>query len=175
MSAQDSILLKLATIADDYTEKSNTKVLMVAIETANDGEPLGMTLQKNANPVLTLGMIDALMNLLEEERERAISFLHKTGDRHESTSSTGLKENLKNISPKTAKQKLDEVISAFELVKEFKALKEEGDKIKDTDPERLIAILARMREISQIINQLGDDDSSDNDNQNPLDKFKDTF
>lgn len=176
MSLEDNILLKLAKIADEYSNSTGNKVLLVAMETTADGEPMGMTLQKNSSPIITIGVIDALIELLEDEKARALEYLHKAGEKHVAHSASDIDKKIKNAP--TSINSTDDAISAIELIMEFKNLKAKGDAIKDTDPAQLIGIMKRMEEIANILKNLESgikNKDDDNDSSDPLDKFKDTF
>lgn len=157
----------------EYTDKTGRKIMFVAIETEPDTTIRTMTLQRCADQISGLGMIATLERLLNNEKAHIFEFLETAGEKHE--------ERNAHISSKKADliNNLPEIVS---LVKEFKDLKNEGDKVKETDPLRLVEIMARMSEISKILKKYDnivdeslknkkDDDSSDN----FLDKFKDTF
>ena len=157
----------------EYTDKTGRKIMFVAIETESDSTIRTMTLQRCADQISGLGMIATLEKLLNNEKAHIFEFLETAGEKHE--------ERNAHISSKKSDliNNLPEVVS---LVKEFKDLKNEGDKVKETDPVRLLEIMARMSEISKILKKYDkeideslknkkDDDSSDN----FLDKFKDTF
>lgn len=177
MSIEENILLKLAKIADEYSNSTGNNVLLVAMETSSNGEPMGMTLQKNSNPIVTIGVIDALMGLLKDEKAKSLKYLQNGGEKHVAKSSSELNKKLKGETL-SGINSADDAIAALELINEFKALKDEGDRIKETDPVRLIEIMNRMGELSSILRDLENDVKTKRDNkdsQDPLDKFKDTF
>lgn len=160
----------------DYTDKTGRKIMFVAIETESDTSIRTMTLQRCADHISGLGMIATLEKLLKNEKEHIFKYLETAGEKHE-------ERNL-NVSSKKSDllNNLPEVVS---LVKEFKDLKEEGDRIKETDPVRLVEIMARMSEISKILKKFDKEideslknnkkNDSDDSSDNFLDKFKDTF
>jgi DNA repair ATPase RecN len=158
---------------NDYTDKTGRKIMFVAIETESDTTIRTMTLQRCADHVSGLGMIASLERLLNNEKAHIFEYLEKGGEKHE--------ERNAHISSKKSDllSTLPEVVS---LVKEFKDLKQEGDKIKETDPVRLVDIMMRMSEISKILKKYDKDideslkNKKDDDSLNNfLDKFKDTF
>lgn len=160
----------------DYTDKTGRKIMFVAIETESDSSIRTMTLQRCADQISGLGMIATLEKLLSNEKAHIFEYLETAGEKHE-------ERNAKISSNKSdLLNNLPEVVS---LVKEFKDLKEEGDKIKDTDTLRLVEIMARMSEISKILKKYDKEveeslknnkkNDSDDSSDNFLDKFKDTF
>ena len=149
---------------DEYCEKNNKKVVMCAVEIDENGNAETIVFHRISNPIPALGMISMIKDLLEGQEMELKEHTLKSGFKSDSTEKNG------------------EVI--IELIRKFEALRNEGDKIKDQDPIRLVQIVTELKSVIDQIRNLdskrNSSDKKDNSNHkddfgNALDDFKDMF
>jgi ribosomal protein S15P/S13E len=109
-------------------------------------------------------MINILQNLLDSQEVEINDHILNEGVKSDSRSSTS---------------------QIMQLIARFEALKEEGEKVKDTNPMRLLKIMSELKELVGMIKELdprkqkdnSDKDSSDkkDDSGDALDDFKNMF
>lgn len=165
-----SVLKEIGKLVDDYCKKTGHYIMLTAIETDGDGETQCMTLHRSATPIIALGMIKMLQDMLSSEVKSLKSILKEGGERTVRTD-----EDLVEINDADRSEILD-------LLHQFKTLKEEGDRIKESDPGKLIDIMLELKGILtklqghkdilvKVINKNGDVQST----KDMLDNFKDLF
>lgn len=149
---------------DEYCEKTDKKIVMCAVEINEVGDADSIVFHRVCNPVPALGMINILQNLLDSQEVEI----------NESILNEGVKSDSRN---KTSQ--------IMELIARFEALKQEGEKVKDTNPIRLLEIMSELKDLVAQIKDLdprkeknnSDKDSSDkkDDSGDALDDFKNMF
>lgn len=151
------MLKKICEMLDEHCEKNNKKIVMCLIETDVEGNAENIVLHRIANPLPGVGMIEMLLEILETEK----------ADLKQLTLSAGAKTD--------SRESIPEILV---LIKRFEKLKAEGEKVKDTDPVRLLEILTELKTLVDKIKSLDPrkkDSDKNNDSGYSMDDFKNMF
>lgn len=141
---------------DEYCKNNNKNIIMSLVQIDSNGNTESIVLHRVANPIPALGMIEMLLKIIKTEKK-------------------DLKNYILNEGSKTESHEVPEILS---LIKRFEELKDEGERVKDTDPTRLIEILKELKVLVNKIRSLksNNQDSEKKDNSNDaLDDFKNMF
>jgi hypothetical protein len=158
------MLEEVCKMIDEYCEKTDKKIVMCAVEINEVGDADSIVFHRVCNPVPALGMINILQNLLDSQEVEINEFILNEGVKSDSRNKTS---------------------QIMQLIARFEALKQEGEKVKDTNPIRLLEIMSELKDLVAQIKDLdprkekdnSDKDSSDKkDNSgDALDDFKNMF
>lgn len=157
------MLDKVCKLIDEYCEKTDKKIVMCAVEINEVGDADSIVFHRVCNPIPALGMINILQNLLDSQEVEINEHILNEGVKSDSRSSTS---------------------QIMKLIAKFEALKEEGEKVKDTNPLRLLEIMSELKDLVGMIKELdprkqknnSDKDSSEKkDNSNDKDDFGDAL
>jgi hypothetical protein len=132
-----SVLKDIAGLIDAYCEKTGHLIMLTAIETDGEGETQCMTLHRSATPIIGLGMIKMLQDMLSTEVKSIKTIMKQAGERTVRTDEDSEEPPVKS----------EDRSEILRLLSEFQTLKEEGDRIKETDPSRLIDIMLELKAI----------------------------
>ena len=158
------MLEKVCKMIDEHCEKTGKKIVMCAVQINEVGDADSIVFHRVCNPVPALGMINILQNLLATQDEEINDHILNEGVKSDSRGDTS---------------------KIMQLIARFEALKQEGEKVKDTNPMRLLEIMSELKELVGMIKELdprkqknnSDKDSSDkkDDSGDALDDFKNMF
>jgi hypothetical protein len=137
---------------DSYCKENNKRMIMIAVETNEEGDPENIVFHRVSNPMIASGMLNVIEHLVTTQKEELVDYTFNNGVRSESNSTNDL----------------DKQLEALDLLNRFKNLKEQGDKAKDESPEKLLEIMIEMKEISEKLKSFMKDnsDGKDSDNSN---------
>lgn len=165
-----SVLKQIGKLVDDYCKETGHYIMLTAIETDSEGETQCMTLHRSATPIIALGMINMLKDMLSNEIKSLKTILKSGGEKTERTDEDSVELDD------------EERAEILDLLHQFKTLKEEGDRIKESDPGKLIdimlelkGILTKLQSHKDILVKIVNKNSDGPNTKDMLDNFKDLF